>query len=274
MLPSRIPYRSLDKRKQAARIIYNDQRLLVVDKPAGLPVIPDRWQKAPVNLRDLLQREISKYMQSTVHVVHRIDQDTSGLVVFALDPDTHRQLNGLFEENQVDKTYIAFCRGQAPQQGGVIDLPLQPSSGRTYKTVVARNGKPAKTTYRVIEQYREFCMLEIKPASGRPHQIRAHMQQIGLPLAVDPLYAGISQLGIFDIKRRRSGKSDDKLGTALINRLTLHACALSFVDPHSEKQLFWEAELPADMAAVHKALQKYGQPAASSDSLSFQLKDN
>ena len=259
MLPTSIKFRSTDQRKRSVGIVYADQRFLVADKPAGIPVIPDRWHKAPVNLRDLLQREYNRFSDVTVQVVHRIDQDTSGLVLFALDTETHRELNSLFEENRISKSYLAFCRGQAAQMNGTIDLPLQPSAGRSYRTVVSRNGKAAQTAFRVLEQYREFCLVEVRPVSGRTHQIRVHMQQIGLPLAVDPLYSETKSLSIFDIKRRRTRKTSAEDSPSLIDRLTLHAATLSFEDPRTGKEFLWSSPLPADLAAVHKALQKYGR---------------
>ncbi len=253
-----IPFRDPQKRKKQVDILYIDDHLIAVHKPAGIPVIPDRWSSKRLHLIDLLERFLQQETGSTlrqVYTVHRIDADTSGVVLMARNPDMHRELSGLFEEQQIQKTYLAIVRGRPSRPEGIIDLPLSRSSSGKKLTRIDAQGKPSRTDYRLVEEFRNFALLEVQPKSGRTHQIRVHLRNIGCPLAVDPLYNPGAALAISDIKPGVHRDLDDRSG--LINRLTLHARSLAFLHPVDNRPIEIEAPLPRDFNAALKALRRW-----------------
>jgi tRNA pseudouridine32 synthase / 23S rRNA pseudouridine746 synthase len=163
-------------------ILLDDGRLLAVDKPEGIPCIPDR-RGTPGHLRQVLEEETGRRLL----VVHRLDTDTSGLVVFAQDPDMHRWLSIQFQEHKVVKEYTALAAGSPEPPEGIIDRPLRRfGSGRT--AVDPSSGKPAATVYRLMESIGRWSLLSLHPLTGRTHQIRAHLYSIGHPVAGDFMY--------------------------------------------------------------------------------------
>jgi tRNA pseudouridine32 synthase / 23S rRNA pseudouridine746 synthase len=182
------------------KILFEDESLLVVDKPAGVPVIPERDSK------DCLQKDL-EVAHGRLFVVHRLDKDTSGVILFARTADVHRRLNGLFESRQVEKTYLAWVLGSPQREDGVVNAALREfGSGRTG---VDPRGKPASTRWRVKRRAGEKTLLEVQPATGRRHQIRVHLYSLGHPVLGDRLY----------------GESRPVGGAP---RLMLHALELSF----------------------------------------------
>ncbi len=246
-------------RKQTVRIIYRDEHLIAVDKPPGLRVIPDRWIPSLPNLRDLLSRRLSDSSggeRPGLRVVHRIDADTSGLVLFACTAEVHRRLSLAFENREVEKTYLAIVKGRVEPGEGEINLPLAAHPRRKGRVRVHSEGKPSLTRYKVLEQFQGYALLEVSPQTGRMHQIRVHLQAIGHSLAVDPLYDGAERLGIRSLKFGVSEREDDR-ERFLLSRLSLHAWRLRFTHPVSGKPLQLEAEPPRDFRALLKALRKW-----------------
>jgi RluA family pseudouridine synthase len=244
--------------KQVVKIVYEDGDLLVANKPARMRVIPDRWNKTIPNLRDLLNDYLSKKKElkkQVVWVVHRIDADTSGLVLFALNAQMHQQLNNAFQNKSVKKTYHAIVKGSPDQIQGKIDFPLQPKKG---KMQIHSQGKPSVTEYRVVEKFRDYSMLEVYPLTGRTHQIRIHLQAMGFPLAVDSIYGDNCELTISDLKASVTKKKQEEK-TAIISRLTLHACELEFDHPVRGDRLHWLAEYPKDLLALLNTLRKWNK---------------
>ncbi len=251
-------YRDSAGKKQTVKILFQDESLLAVDKPPDLRVIPDRWQEHLPNLRDMLSAQFHKksaqHTQS-VWVVHRIDADTSGVVLFAKSAEAHRLLNHAFQENQVSKVYVAVVEGTPSPAEGRIDLPL--SGWQKGGVKIDNSGKPAVTRYRVVERFRQHSLLEVYPETGRTHQIRVHLQAVGHPLAVDPLYHRVKRITISRFKRSAQPKFRDEEEPALISRLTLHAASLEFRHPFTSRNIRIEAELPKDLLALLKALRKW-----------------
>ena len=251
-----IALRSREGKKQTLHILYEDQDILVIDKPPGVPVVPDRWDTAKLNAQDLLNAKIQKNSptrKNRIWIVHRIDQDTSGLVIFAKNSESHRQLNRAFSTAKINKSYLAVVRGCPEPAEGRIDLALSPQ--KKGRVVVDPAGKKSITFYSVEDKFSRFSVLKVNPVTGRTHQIRVHLMAMGHPLLVDPLYAGKTHFGIMELKRSARIQSDDE--PALISRLSLHALEIKFVHPRTKMPMEFTAEVPKDIQAVIKALKKW-----------------
>ncbi len=229
-------------------ILHETMDIIVVHKPSGMLTIPDRYNPLLENLSDILRERYDE-----LFVVHRIDRETSGVVVFARHAQSHRYLNGLFEHHQVKKEYRALVCGTTDEQGE-IDLPIveiKPGIMGINK----REGKPSKTLYRRLESFGEYSLMEVTPLSGRTHQIRVHFKAIGHPLAVDSIYNpdGSIYLSHFKKRYKHTKGMDEK---PIISRLTLHANSIEFLSPQGENLRF-EAPLPKDFSGVLKQLRKW-----------------
>jgi RluA family pseudouridine synthase len=164
------------------RVLYEDAHLVAVDKPEGLSSIPERDLSVP-SAQKLLEAE----RDEKLFVVHRLDKEVSGLLVFARDAETHRALSIAFEQRLVHKTYLALAHGTIAADRGLIDEPIAEfGSGRM--GVHAIKGKPSETEWKVIERFRDTTLVEAHPRTGRRHQIRVHLYAIGHPLVGDPRY--------------------------------------------------------------------------------------
>ncbi|RMH62845.1 MAG: RluA family pseudouridine synthase [Calditrichaeota bacterium] len=251
-------------RKQHApyRILFENESLVVVDKSAGVPVIPERFNAGAVALNHLLQTRSGRQEQA-VWVVHRIDKDTSGVVLMAKTAGAHKVYSRLFAEQAMHKEYLAICQGRADAPEGCVTLPLRVSS-RGVTRVDTLEGKPSETRYRVLKQYRRFATVQARPLTGRQHQIRVHLRAVGLGLAVDPLYMKTTAVDLSMIKRGYKFKPDTT-PRPLLNRLSLHCNVLAFDDPISGHSMRFEAELPTDMQTLIKHLEKWGAEQTSTN---------
>lgn len=201
------------------QVIFEDSHLIVVNKPAGQLVIPGRGEAEGKPLVD----ELSSHIRKKAYVVHRIDRETSGLVAFAKDAKTHRELSMFWEGREVQKTYLAWVLGKMEKKEVLLDYPLKAfGSGRMG---VDPKGKPSQTRYRVAKTEAQASLLEIELLTGRRHQIRVHLYQAGHPVLGDPLYG----------QERPVGGAP---------RLMLHAYRLSI--PHAGETLRLECTPPAD----------------------------
>ncbi len=236
--------------KNSLEIIFENEDFVVVNKPAGLLSIPDRMQSA-VSLKDML---IEKYGQ--IFTVHRIDRDTSGIIVFAKHEAAHKFLSKAFEERQVEKDYRGIVLG-IPPASGTVDAPISEHPVHKGTMVVHRNGKPAITDYTLVESYKSFSLVEFRIHTGRTHQIRVHSKNIGHPLACDELYGDGKPVLLSSIKRKfKLSKSEDE-ERPVLNRLALHAYRLKFTDAGGITHEL-TAELPKDMRALLQQLKKNG----------------
>jgi len=230
-------------------IVFEDEEILVLNKPANLLVIPDRYDKSLPNVADLLKNELGK-----IFVVRRIDKETSGLVAFAKTAEAHAVLNGQFERREVLKTYLAIVVGELSQKDGTIDLPLsEDSEGRTMR-VDRKNGKESITEYTVLEQFDGYAFLGARPKTGRMHQIRIHLRELGTPILADGLYG--NGTGFF-LSHVKAGYKPDGEEKPLLARTALHAASLTFTHPVALRELRYEADVPKDMRTVLKYLRKY-----------------
>jgi tRNA pseudouridine32 synthase/23S rRNA pseudouridine746 synthase len=171
-------------------ILYEDDGLIAVDKPAGLATIPERTHTS------CLLEAVQEQIGAKLYVVHRLDKDVSGVVLFARDVETHRFLNILFEERKVEKTYDAIVLGSVGADAGEITAPIrQFGSGRL--GVDERKGKPSRTRYAVRRRVIGYTQLDVFPLTGRRHQIRVHLYSVGHPIVGDPLYGETALQKVF-----------------------------------------------------------------------------
>lgn len=203
--------------------------LLVINKPSGLLTMPARGELAKEkHLVGLLHQRFGK-----VFVVHRLDRDASGLILFARTEKAHRYYSGLFETRAVEKHYLVAVEGKVADKRGEIDKPLkQRGSGRVS---VAFDGKASVTSYEVLERHKSATVLDVSIATGRRHQIRAHMYSIGHPVIGDRMYG-------------------DAVKQARYPRLMLHAWRLKFNDMKTCSPVRFEADPPKDFMGVLKVL--------------------
>lgn len=206
---------------KASSLHYRDHRLIVLDKPSGLLAVPGRGEQ----LQDCLSARVQAELPTAL-VVHRLDRDTSGLIVMALDPDAQRALSRQFAERSVEKVYIAVAAGLVEPDAGTVDLPLRKDFDRPPRHMVdPALGRPACTHWRVLEHGANQTRLELRPVTGRSHQLRVHLAALGHPILGDNLYA-------------------DEAARGRAPRLLLHAWRLSLAHPDDGRRLMWTAECP------------------------------
>jgi 23S rRNA pseudouridine955/2504/2580 synthase/23S rRNA pseudouridine1911/1915/1917 synthase len=233
-------------------LIYEDEHILVVNKPAGLLTIPDR-NGARESLHAQLERKYGK-----VFIVHRLDRETSGILVFARNEAAHRHLSMQMEHHTADKYYYALVDGFLHHEEGEIDKPIGEHASIPGKMSIRTTGKPSLTYYRVAERFKNFTLAEVLIKTGRTHQIRIHFQSIGYPLAVDALYGRRPAFLLSEIKGRtyKSGKYTEE-ERPIMERTSLHAARLKLDHPVSGERMEFETDLPKDFAAVLNQLRKW-----------------
>lgn len=280
-------------------VLYEDADILVLNKPAGISVIPERYEDGDLSLLELLTKRVEEKETSpseglSIRPVHRIDKDTSGIVLFAKTDEAFRTLSLQFQERTLSKIYHAIVRGRPLWSEQECAEPLLVDGDRRHRTIVHRDGKPSRTRFRVLEPFRGFALLEAQPETGRTHQIRAHLSWIGHPIVGDALYRGGEGLYLSSFKSGykgvtsgstsmesfsadeegdgerwmssksagRPGRSHTSTGTSgekpLIGRMALHAFALEFRHPRTGETLRFESPYPKDFSVALKQLRKYG----------------
>ena len=224
------------------RVVYDDQNVIVVDKPPGVVVHPDAAHRSGTLVAGLLELypelallpELGCGEADRPGIVHRLDKDTSGLLVVARTPDAYRSLTPQLAARTVRRTYLALACGALEAEAGVVDAPIGRSLRDPTRMAVAVGGREARTHYRVLARYArplEATYLELRLETGRTHQIRVHLAAIGHPVVGDARYRG---------DRRRSGCA----------RPFLHATGLAFLDPATDEEVAFSSPLPDDLAAV------------------------
>jgi RluA family pseudouridine synthase len=227
-------------------LLHEDHDLVAVAKPAGEPVIPARGESA----RDCVQRRLERQVGERLWVVHRIDRDASGVVVFARNADAHRELSLAFEHRQVVKTYASFVAGSIEPPRGRLDVPLH--AARKGKTRPARPGEAdaqkSETEYATRKRWvltdSIVSLLEAHPLTGRHHQIRVHLRSAGTPILFDPLYG--------------RGLMPEAVSGAPCARLALHARRIDVPAPRGGGRVVVEAPFPPDLAALVEWLDERG----------------
>lgn len=231
--------------------LWIDDAILVVNKPAGLLCLPDGYDPGSAHLKSLLEPEYGP-----LWIVHRLDRDTSGVMVIARNAESHQRLNIQFEQRNVFKEYHAIVHGSPQWKEVSVRLPLVVDGDRRHRTVVnPRFGTSAHTDLRVIQRFGRFTLLAAKPQTGRRHQIRAHLLAKGFPIVADNLYGGSAGLYLSEIKSNyHKRKFEEK---PLLGRVGLHAWSLIIEHPVSSQPLTFNAPYPDDIRIALKQLDKY-----------------
>lgn len=203
-------------------VIFEDREILVIDKPSGLPVLPDGWDNSAPYLKNILETKFNR-----LWTVHRLDKTTSGVLLFARNPVSHRSLNMQFEQHHVIKKYHAILVGAPNWTEYQVTHPLRQNSGHSHRTVIDwKNGKISSTLFKVVITSNEYTLVEANPYTGRTHQIRAHAESLKHPILADSMYGAPP--------------------TEIISRPALHAISLQFKHPLSGKDCLFSASYPQD----------------------------
>jgi len=229
-------------------ILFENADFIAMNKPAGLLSVPDRIQSAP-SLKNLL---LEKY--GNIFTVHRLDRETSGVIVFAKTAEAHQYLSIIFQEREVEKKYFGIIWGVPAFASGIIELPIMEHPAKNGTMVVNRKGKPASTGFEMVRDFGKYSLIQFSLFTGRTHQIRVHMKETGHPILCDSLYGDGKPFLVSSLKKnyKHSGFEEEK---PILNRLALHAARLSFTDMFG-KQVTLEAEMPKDMRALINQLDK------------------
>ena len=227
-------------------VAFEDEHLIVIDKPAGLVVHP-----AAGNLDGTLVNALLHHCGGSLSgiggvarpgIVHRIDKDTSGLMIAAKTDRAHEGLAKQFAAHSIDRRYKAITSGQPAPPAGIVDAPLARSPQNRKKVAIVQSGKRAVTHYRTLERLRGAALVECRLETGRTHQVRVHMASIGHPLLGDPVYGRTKQA------------HRQILETLNFRRQALHAARLGFIHPITSNALAFESEMPADMQELFDTL--------------------
>jgi len=215
----------------AIPVLYEDEWLLVADKPAGMAVHPSRGHSTGTLVHALLGHGLAGGEEFRPGVVHRLDKDTSGLLVVAKSAEAHRRLVAMMRRHAISRRYLALVHGNFATDTGTIEAPVGRDPGnRKSMAIGGLAAREARTHFRVLERFGDFTLIEVRLETGRTHQIRVHFLAIGHPVAGDATYARKDVLGV--------------------GRQFLHSYQLSFAHPMTGGQVEVEAPLPADLAAV------------------------
>ena len=229
------------------QVVHRDEALLVIDKPAGLVMHPGAG-----NVRGTLQNALLAYDPALARVpragiVHRLDKDTSGLLVIARTPEAHAALVAALAAREIERHYLAICTG-AMTGGGTVEQPIGRHRTDRTRMAVRSDGREAVTHFRIVRRFRAHTLVRCRLETGRTHQIRVHLAHIGHPLVGDPVYGG---------RRRLPPAASEALVAALrsFRRQALHAESLALVHPVTGESLRWKSPLPADMQALLAVLE-------------------
>ena len=233
------------------KVIYSDESMVVLNKRSGILIAADRYNPDAPRLDVLAEKEFGK-----LYAVHRIDKDTSGLIIYARTPEAQRNISMQFEKREVKKIYHALVYGHPLWQELHVDLPLLPDGDIRHRTVVnKRFGKPSVTDFKLLGICGGFSWIEARPQTGRTHQIRVHLAENGVSIVCDPLYSGNQKpIRLSEIKHKWNGNKEEE--QPLLSRLALHAYKITLNHPVTGESVSFTADYPKDMDATRKQLAK------------------
>ncbi len=225
-------------------ILFQDDHILVVDKPAGLLSTGGGYTEGLPYLQELLEPIFGR-----LWLVHRLDRDTSGVMILARTAEAHRMLNIAFDHREIQKTYLAIGLGIPDWTTYDCDLPLKVDGDRAHRTRIAESGKPAMTSFQVLQSFFNTSLIQARPHTGLTHQIRAHLSGLNHPILMDDLYTNS------EMRSRYQAVLADPSINASISRIALHALHVEFNHPISQTPISVQAPLPTDMSETIKFLQ-------------------
>ncbi len=235
--------------KNKFEIIFENEQFVAINKPSGMLTIPDRAQS---------EKSLKEYLTEiygTIFIVHRLDKDTSGLILFAKNETTHKYLCKIFEERNVEKFYVGLVIGKLTEPAGIIDAPIAEHSMNKALMTIHRRGKASQTGYEVLKANQHFSMVSFQLFTGRTHQIRLHCKNIGHPLVCDELYGDGKQIFLSSVKKKYKLSKHEDDEKPIINRLALHSYKLNFVDENGNT-INLCAEPPKEFRALMNQLRK------------------
>lgn len=246
-------------------VLFEDESLIVINKPADLPVHPPKAGRGGTLANALLFhfRELSRTDPIRPGIVHRLDADTSGVIVCAKDESAHFKLAKQFELRTVRKEYIGLVRGRMKEPHGSIDKPIARHPDHYEMQRVHSSGKPAQTEWDVLETFKRFSLLRLRPRTGRTHQLRVHLATINHPIVGDRLYSKRPPLTLAEVNGREAEPGEPPL----IARQALHAAKLEFDHPRTGERVSFEAPLPDDIQRTLQALRESPQQRARHDAV-------
>jgi len=236
-------------------LIYEDRWLVVVNKPADLLVHPARGHTTGTLVNALVHHfsELSgSYGPLRPGIVHRLDRDTTGVILVIKDDRVHEQIARQFEDREVEKEYVCIVEGRVELDSDLVDAPIAHDPRNRQKMAVRREGKTAQTIYRVAERFQRFSVVRCMPKSGRTHQIRVHMQYIGHPIVADALYGHRDAVFLSDL----TGGEHSPDEPPLLERQALHARRLTVYHPGLRERITFEAPVPPDMMRLIDVLRE------------------
>ena len=235
-------------------IIYEDDWIVVINKPADMVVHPSKGHQhgTLVNAVAYHCQQLSRYAgELRPGVVHRLDRDTSGVILMVKNDAVHEQMSEQFEQRRVKKEYLAICEGLLELDGDVIDAPIGEHVRKEEKRAVRHDiGREAQTAYEVVERLAGFSVVRCFPHSGRTHQIRVHLAHIGYPIVCDALYGRRDAIYLSDL----TGAGRQPMEEPLLERQALHARRLAVWHPVLKQEMTFEAEVPEDLMRLVNAL--------------------
>ena len=234
--------------RKSYELIYDDDDIIVLNKSGHVLTIPDRFDPTRKNLKTMMDNRFGDSF-----VVHRLDYETSGVIIFAKTETAMKSLSEQFEKRQIEKEYRAICLGPIEDEG-VIESAIQESKSKKGKYVAGKVGKSSKTSFEVIERFGQFAFIKLIPYTGRTHQIRVHLKHYGAPLLTDSKYGLNNSFYLSQIKRVRLKRNEAE--RPLLNRSSLHSYELGFLHPRTGQKTIFNAPLHKDMKAVLNQLEK------------------
>lgn len=231
-------------------IISETNDFVAINKPAGLLSITDREGKE-MSLKEILQKRYS-----SIYIVHRLDRDTSGIIIFAKNEIAHKHLSNQFEKRTIEKLYLGLILGSLIEKRGMISAPIAEHPVKKGTMVIHRKGKESLTEYEIQEDFKIYSWVQFQIHTGRTHQIRVHTKNIGHPIACDELYGDGKPIFLSSIKHKFKLSKNEEEEKPILNRLALHSYKLKFSDQNGN--IFdLEASLPKDLKATLQQLRKW-----------------